>query len=141
MSFLFRPHKGGYAESMALVEEFDSIDDFIEKVKKDLEPFGFDSPINTDTVTFQPFGIIDSRNGWSCTYVILKDYGVLGHVNLSTPQKEHSVAVAKEQESDAVIMFKDSYSIHRVVDGKLVDEGGNFTPELKLHDFGERGMR
>ncbi|CAH7422624.1 hypothetical protein VCHA53O466_50409 [Vibrio chagasii] len=77
---LFRPHRGGLEESMALTSEFGSASEFTNIISQRL--FESDkSMVTIDALIFEPVGF-DVRNGWNTYRICLKDYGVVGFTNV-----------------------------------------------------------
>jgi len=77
----FRPHRGGFKESMAEAKEFNTLDDLDIYLSR--------------TYLFKHGGVLsskcyfhdkDTRNGWERTYIVLKEgVGPVGFVNCSVP--------------------------------------------------------
>jgi hypothetical protein len=69
----FRPHRGGFAESMAEVREFATDQELMNHIKTSM----LFSPCDNFVMLIKPY-IYDDRNGWDTHIVMVKDYGVAG---------------------------------------------------------------
>jgi len=77
---LFRPQKRTLAEAMGEVEEINSLNELIEKIKTDLSIFKHSFSISSNTVHVE-FYCYDKRINWNTYIVTLDGYGVIGFTN------------------------------------------------------------
>lgn len=66
---LYRPHRGGLADAMTYLQEFNSIDEMLDYVYKN-ESFGNEKSIKD--ITYEEYGnpSYDQRIGWKNTYIV-----------------------------------------------------------------------
>jgi len=79
----FRPHRGGFEESMKLVQAFEDKDDLVRHIDSIAESFrvtGFPLPVNEDTVKIEYY-CFDDRNKWDTYIVILEGFGPFGYTD------------------------------------------------------------
>lgn len=70
MPFQYRDHRGGYAESMATVQTFNSYDELVAYLQADLAKM--DVIVHHEKIDIQPYGGIDERNQWDTHIVTAK---------------------------------------------------------------------
>ncbi len=75
--FLYRPHRGGFAESMKMVKAFTTKMELVEEARLFYGEFMPAEDITLDTVHVEPYGF-DDRIGWETHIVILEGVGPLG---------------------------------------------------------------
>lgn len=80
----YRDHRGGYDDSMATLQEFETRADLVKYLTTDLNRFGVE--LRDDMVMIAPMARYpDQRNGWDTHLVILQRYGVVGYTDGNFP--------------------------------------------------------
>ena len=66
---LYRPHRGGLADAMAYLQEFNSIDEMLDYVYKNES---FEDEESIKDITYEKYGTNsgDYRIGWKTTYIV-----------------------------------------------------------------------
>lgn len=71
---LYRPHRGGFQEAMALAIEFESIDSMKEYIVKEHTDEDIGPAFSVEDIVIGEEEKYDSRNGWNTRYVCTKRY-------------------------------------------------------------------
>ena len=74
--FRYRDHRGGLAESMETMQEFDSLGSLNVYLKSILHKYCIDD-LDVKNTTIKPYGF-DKRIAWDSHIVQLEGWGVLG---------------------------------------------------------------
>ena len=75
MSFKYRDHRGGLAESMETVQKLESKDDLVNYLQSKVNEY--DPAVDCSKIIIKPYGY-DSRINWDTHIVTLDGYGVFG---------------------------------------------------------------
>lgn len=80
----YRDHRGGLAESMETVQEFDTRTELLAYLHKEMGTWGF--KFDDSTVRIEPYGDgKDDRIGWNNLHiVIIEGFGPVGFADLPT---------------------------------------------------------
>lgn len=71
---LYRPHRGGFQESVELAKEFDSIEAMMEHIVQEHTDPEMGSALSIEDIVIDDEEKFDSRNGWNTRYVCTKRY-------------------------------------------------------------------
>lgn len=72
---IYRPHRGGFAEAMALAKEFESIEEMKEHIVQEHTDEDIGPAFGIEDIALGKESVNDSRNGWRDTrYVCVKRY-------------------------------------------------------------------
>lgn len=72
---IYRPHRGGLAEAMALAKEFESIEEMKEHIVQEHTDEEIGPAFGTEDIVLGKESVNDPRNGWRDTrYVCVKRY-------------------------------------------------------------------
>lgn len=71
---LYRPHRGGFREAMALAMEFDSIDSMKEYIVQEHTDQDFGPALSIEDIVIGDEERYDPRNGWYTRHVCTKRY-------------------------------------------------------------------
>ena len=76
----YRPHRGLLAESMKKLFEFETTEELIVYLRKELEGFVKPENLTEETIVVSFYGN-DARNNWNTHIVHLPSFGVLGFID------------------------------------------------------------